>query len=713
LLFKQFSGSGKEENRTYDLMDDLAQRIEPINRPDIAFENLDDVMFFGDFDLSSTNLLESEEITTSEGKFDLSSCNMNGFDDAILNHNELLNWGGDSDRIMLTYSDRSIDPQDMDSNKMMISTSSREASQKLLFNAITALGPDELQSIKEVIHSEKTQPEHESWKEMLQLLVSSHSEKNNSLRLEEPATHHSSSYSKLSSSFPQITAPSTMYYDPSGLQTLEFDPYTWQVLKQSFGSYEDGHRFSTASGYLASRSTAFVDNTTNSGKSDASIDSAAKQALLDWAADGETFTASDRIYHLSNQAPNNPFLVNQGYANMNPDAGYPHPLLQHHMMMHPKLSMIPNPPMNTLPVMNIPNIMVPNDSNAYISAQLSHNNGYSPLNSNLSPVYPPQMMMKASQSNSNHSNYVVSDIQESESNTPISNTNAAPNTDESNMKKASTPTNYNNDTNNSYNNQNNKESKNLNRGNYRCGKCGQPKVNHVCQFVDIVSVEMGVQVEAPILNMTTLQPLPGEKFLTVRSSMKPRYNYNVPTYFQPNVLAHNQRTMPTNNNAFMNKSNSLNSPPTNINGFRKANSINLTINNNNNRPISITKAEFFNPAMLKRPNINQVNTINNNVNKNGINTMKSNDTNELKSQNQLKTTTVANSNTSTQLPNNSNTNDEKTMTIDDDTEHGTGKDRKRRRTQSDGTEEPDSEAYRVFCAVDQSQQRQCFPFFCF
>jgi hypothetical protein len=39
---------------------------------------------------------------------------------------------------------------------------------------------------------------------------------------------------------------------------------------------------------------------------------------------------------------------------------------------------------------------------------------------------------------------------------------------------------------------------NSNRGNYRCGKCGMPKVNHVCAFVDAVTASASAQV-SPML----------------------------------------------------------------------------------------------------------------------------------------------------------------------------------------------------------------------
>lgn len=39
-----------------------------------------------------------------------------------------------------------------------------------------------------------------------------------------------------------------------------------------------------------------------------------------------------------------------------------------------------------------------------------------------------------------------------------------------------------------------KEKKEKNRGNYRCGRCGKPKVNHVCAFVDAVTTSQAVQV---------------------------------------------------------------------------------------------------------------------------------------------------------------------------------------------------------------------------
>lgn len=36
--------------------------------------------------------------------------------------------------------------------------------------------------------------------------------------------------------------------------------------------------------------------------------------------------------------------------------------------------------------------------------------------------------------------------------------------------------------------------KDTNRGNYRCGRCGQPKVNHVCEFIDLSVASLSIQV---------------------------------------------------------------------------------------------------------------------------------------------------------------------------------------------------------------------------
>jgi hypothetical protein len=56
------------------------------------------------------------------------------------------------------------------------------------------------------------------------------------------------------------------------------------------------------------------------------------------------------------------------------------------------------------------------------------------------------------------------------------------------------------------------------RGAYRCGKCGQPKADHVCKFIDKTFKSRGAQVYHPIFNLATNTPFPGEKFLTVRSA---------------------------------------------------------------------------------------------------------------------------------------------------------------------------------------------------
>lgn len=59
------------------------------------------------------------------------------------------------------------------------------------------------------------------------------------------------------------------------------------------------------------------------------------------------------------------------------------------------------------------------------------------------------------------------------------------------------------------------------RGNYRCGRCGLPKVNHVCQFVDTVGTNVGVQVAAPIIDVVTGMPFDGERFLPISSQNSP------------------------------------------------------------------------------------------------------------------------------------------------------------------------------------------------
>jgi hypothetical protein len=63
-----------------------------------------------------------------------------------------------------------------------------------------------------------------------------------------------------------------------------------------------------------------------------------------------------------------------------------------------------------------------------------------------------------------------------------------------------------------------KEEKALARGNYRCGRCGLPKVNHVCQYVDAVGTNVSIQVSAPIIQVDKGIPFAGERFLSVSSS---------------------------------------------------------------------------------------------------------------------------------------------------------------------------------------------------
>lgn len=41
-----------------------------------------------------------------------------------------------------------------------------------------------------------------------------------------------------------------------------------------------------------------------------------------------------------------------------------------------------------------------------------------------------------------------------------------------------------------------KSLKYINRGNYKCGKCGMPKVNHVCPYEDVLTANVGTQVRS-------------------------------------------------------------------------------------------------------------------------------------------------------------------------------------------------------------------------
>jgi hypothetical protein len=57
-----------------------------------------------------------------------------------------------------------------------------------------------------------------------------------------------------------------------------------------------------------------------------------------------------------------------------------------------------------------------------------------------------------------------------------------------------------------------------NRGNYRCGRCGQPKVNHVCEFTDTTMVSVYTQAVSPILaDHHSMRPHANDKILTVSS----------------------------------------------------------------------------------------------------------------------------------------------------------------------------------------------------
>jgi hypothetical protein len=57
--------------------------------------------------------------------------------------------------------------------------------------------------------------------------------------------------------------------------------------------------------------------------------------------------------------------------------------------------------------------------------------------------------------------------------------------------------------------------------NYRCGKCGQRKSNHVCQVAVVVSVDATTHVQGPIIHEVAQQPFSVERFLTVSTS-RPR-----------------------------------------------------------------------------------------------------------------------------------------------------------------------------------------------
>eukprot|EP01032_Pedospumella_encystans_P019753 gene19753-22458_t len=65
-----------------------------------------------------------------------------------------------------------------------------------------------------------------------------------------------------------------------------------------------------------------------------------------------------------------------------------------------------------------------------------------------------------------------------------------------------------------------KDKKEKNRGNYRCGRCGKPKVNHVCAFVDAVTVSQAVQTNIAILNPVTRQPYTNDRIITVNAKRK-------------------------------------------------------------------------------------------------------------------------------------------------------------------------------------------------
>eukprot|EP00595_Chromulina_sp_UTEXLB2642_P003357 CAMPEP_0196765956 /NCGR_PEP_ID=MMETSP1095-20130614/15810_1 /TAXON_ID=96789 ORGANISM="Chromulina nebulosa, Strain UTEXLB2642" /NCGR_SAMPLE_ID=MMETSP1095 /ASSEMBLY_ACC=CAM_ASM_000446 /LENGTH=712 /DNA_ID=CAMNT_0042125417 /DNA_START=117 /DNA_END=2255 /DNA_ORIENTATION=- len=65
-------------------------------------------------------------------------------------------------------------------------------------------------------------------------------------------------------------------------------------------------------------------------------------------------------------------------------------------------------------------------------------------------------------------------------------------------------------------------SSSANRGRYRCGRCGQPKVNHNCVFGDALTVAnvqiQTVTIDECIINEETMEPLENEKFMVISSS---------------------------------------------------------------------------------------------------------------------------------------------------------------------------------------------------
>eukprot|EP00601_Ochromonadales_sp_CCMP2298_P005078 CAMPEP_0173173852 /NCGR_PEP_ID=MMETSP1141-20130122/3047_1 /TAXON_ID=483371 /ORGANISM="non described non described, Strain CCMP2298" /LENGTH=708 /DNA_ID=CAMNT_0014095951 /DNA_START=17 /DNA_END=2143 /DNA_ORIENTATION=+ len=54
-----------------------------------------------------------------------------------------------------------------------------------------------------------------------------------------------------------------------------------------------------------------------------------------------------------------------------------------------------------------------------------------------------------------------------------------------------------------------------NRGSYRCGRCGKPKVNHVCEFVDGVMTDQAIQAQGPPLDPRTMRRREDDRVISV------------------------------------------------------------------------------------------------------------------------------------------------------------------------------------------------------
>jgi hypothetical protein len=243
---------------------------------------------------------------------------------------------------------------------------------------------------------------------------------------------------------------------------------------------------------------------------------------------------------------------------------------------------VPYPSMNPTPnpfTMNGTNNNSNSNSNL-TTTTASSNTAFYPSNNNT---------MNNPFANTYNNNYMMNNMQSSSNDNSIYQSTTI-NNNNNNQYYYSNNNNYttNNTTNNTTNkttnkkknkNRNSKESKNLNRGNYHCGKCGQQKVNHVCQFVDVVSVEIGVQVEAPLIDFHTGKPFRGQKYLVVGKKKTMMDNNGTGNNSSTNSMMENSALDEGSSISFGMVTPSSNNSPRSQNHY---NAMTTTTNNSNN-----------------------------------------------------------------------------------------------------------------------------------